>query len=118
MRRWILLILLITLIVGLVLFIRRSIPYSDRPELLSGTISIDSIWSLGPVITVFDKTSQTYYWLKSYTSFDLSSLDTLKRKTVSIRYMKFLDGPLENRIFRMEVDSVVVFDQVIGDEPR
>lgn len=27
--------------------------------------------------------------------------------------MKFLKGPLKNRVFRMEIDSVLIFDQVI-----
>ena len=88
-------------------------PYSDRSELLSADILIDSIWTLGPTATVFDKTRRQYFWLKSYSSFNQLQLDTLKHKKVSIRYMKFLKGPLENRIFRMEIDSVVVFDQVI-----
>ena len=116
MKRLILLILLVAIATALFLVIKRSIPYSDRAELLSTDISIDSIWSLGPATGVYDKTSQEYYWLKSYTSLDQSALDTLKSKRARIRYMKFLKGPLENRIFRMEVDSVVVFDQVIERE--
>ena len=98
------------------LFIKRSIPYSDRPELQSADISIDSIWSLGPATAIYDKTSEKYYWLKSYASFDQSALDTLKGKRAIVRYMKFFEGPLENRVFYMAVDSVIVFDQVIERE--
>ncbi len=116
MKRLILLILLVVIGTGIFLFIRRSTPYSDRAELMSADISIDSIWSLGPATAVYDKASQKYYWLKSYTSLDQSALDTLKSKRARIRYMKFLKGPLENRIFQMEVNSVVVFDQVIESE--
>jgi len=43
----------------------------------------------------------------------MSRLDTLKTKKASVRYMKFFAGPLENRIFHMEVDSIVVIDQVV-----
>ena len=116
MKRLIWLVLVITIGAAVYLFIKRSIPYSDRDELLSGNISIDSIWSLGPATAIYDKSSKKYYWLKSYTSLDLSMMDTLKSRKAHIRYMKFLKGPLENRIFRMEVDSVVVFDQVIDRE--
>ena len=116
MRRLILLIILVVTATGIFLFITRSIPYSDRPEILSASISIDSIWSLGPATAVYDSTSRKYYWFKSYTSLDQSKLDTLKSKTASIRYMKFLMGPLENRIFHMEVDSVLIFDQIVARE--
>ena len=113
MKRLALWVLLVVIAVGIFLFIKRSIPYSDRAELLSAKISIDSIWSIGPVTAIYNKTSQKYYWLKSYSSLDNSTFDTLKSKTATIRYMKFSSGLLENRIFRLEVDSVVVFDQVI-----
>lgn len=116
MKRLILLILLVVIGTTIFLFIKRSIPYSDRPELQSADISIDSIWSLGPATAVYDKASQEYYWLKSYTSLDQSALDTLKGKRASVRYMKFLEGPLENRVFWLAVDSVVVFDQVVERE--
>jgi hypothetical protein len=43
----------------------------------------------------------------------MSALDTLKSKKATIRYMQLLVVPLENRIFHLEVDSVVVIDQVI-----
>jgi len=48
MKRLILLILIVAVCTVVFLFIKRSIPYSDRAELLSAEISIDSIWSLGP----------------------------------------------------------------------
>lgn len=116
MRRLILLMVLVAIAAGIFLFIKRSVPYSDRADILSASISIDSIWSFGPATAIYDKTSRKYYWLKSYTSLDQSMMDTLKSKTAKIRYIKFLMGPLENRIFHMEVDSVVVFDQVIERE--
>jgi hypothetical protein len=96
--------------------LNRSLPFSDRPELLSTQISIDSIWTLGPAVGIYDKGARTHYWLKSMTSIDMSMLDTLKSKKASIKYMKFLNGPLEYRIFRMQVDSVVVINQVIERE--
>ena len=101
---------------GIYKLINRSLPYSNREELLSAEISLDSIWSLGPAATFYDKKSHTSYWLKSYSSLDQASLDTLKSKQAIIRYMKFFKGPIENRIYRMEVDSIVVFDQVIDLE--
>jgi len=113
MKRVIVVTIVLAIGIGIALFITKSIPYSDREELLSAKISIDSVWSLGPETAIYDKSSRQFYWLKSYTSFDQSMVDTLKSKTASIRYMKFFEGPLENRIYRMEVDSVVVFDQVI-----
>jgi hypothetical protein len=116
MKRLVLSVIFITIATGIFFLIKRSIPYSDHAELLSANISIDSIWSLGPATTIYDKTSQQYYWLKSLTSLDQTMLDTLKSRRANIRYMKFLMGPLENRIFRMEVDSVIVIDQVIERE--
>jgi len=116
MKRVILIIAVLVISTVIYFFVKRSLPYSDRVELLSADISVDSIWSLGPATAIYDKASQKYYWMKSYTSFDQSMMDTLKSRKASIRYMKFLKGPLENRIFRMEVDSVVVFDQVIERE--
>lgn len=112
-KRIFLLGIVIAVGVGLFLVFRRSLPYSDNAGLLSTTISVDSIWSLGPATAIFDKHSRQYYWLKSYTSFDQSGFDTLKSKKARIKYMKFLDGPLENRVYQMEVDSIIVFDQVI-----
>jgi hypothetical protein len=116
MKRLVILILVAIIVTGVVLFIRRSIPYSDRDELFSATIKIDSIWSMGPATTFYDKTSRKYYWLKSLTPLDQEMLDTLKSKKAHVRYMKFLMGPFENRIFRMEVDSIVIIDQVIERE--
>src|SRR5690349_20300397 len=116
MKRLIFLILMLVVVTGIFLVVNKSLPYSDRDELFSSEISIDSVLTIGPAAAVYDSASQEYYWLKSYSSFDQSALDTLKHKRAKIRYMKFLKGPLENRIFRMEVDSIVVFDQVIERE--
>lgn len=113
MRKLIVLIVIAVIGTGIYLFVKRSLPYSDRSELLSAEISVDSVWTLGPTTTLYDKTKRQYYWLKSYSSFNSLELDTLKHKKVNIRYMKFLVGPLENRIFWIEADSVVIFDQVI-----
>ncbi|MFZ6012900.1 MAG: hypothetical protein ACOYXT_21320 [Bacteroidota bacterium] len=115
-KRLILAILLVALGIVIFRFIKRSIPYSDRHELQSADIAIDSIWSLGPATAIYDKASKKYYWLKSYTSFDQSALDTLKGKRARVRYMKFFQGPLENRVFFMAVDSVVVVDQIVVRE--
>lgn len=105
--------------VGLLLFLKRSIPFSDSEELLTATISIDSIRTLGPAATIYDKSSRRYYWLKSYTTLDPSAFDTLKSKKATIKYMKFLKGPLENRVYQLVVDSVIVFDQVVeGDTAK
>jgi hypothetical protein len=116
MKRLILIIIVVCVVAGMSMLIKRSIPYSDRPDLYSAEISIDSIWTLGPAAAIYDKTSKKYYWLKSYTSLDQRQLDTLKSKKASIRYAKFLMGPLANRIFRMEVDSIVIVDQVVERE--
>lgn len=113
MRRVTIFLALLIIGVGIYLLIKRSIPYSDRTDLLTAEISIDSVWTLGPATGLYDKTTQTYYWLKSYTSLDQSKFDTLKNKKARVRYTKFLGGPLENRISWMEVDSVIVFDQVV-----
>jgi len=116
MKKLLLLISLVLVITYVLLLVNKSLPFSDRDELYSTEISIDSVITLGPAAALYDSASQAYYWLKSYSSFDQSALDTLKGKTASIRYMKFLKGPLENRVFRIEVDSVIVFDQVIERE--
>jgi hypothetical protein len=116
MKRLVIAILSITIISGIFLFIKRSIPYSDRAKLLSANISIDSIWSIAPATTIYDKNSQKYYWLKSLSSLDQTMPHTLKSRRADIRYMKFLMRPLENRIFRMKVDSVIVIDQVVERE--
>jgi len=113
MRNLIVLLTIAIIGTGIYLLIKKSLPYGDRSELLSAEISIDSIWTVGPTATFYDKSKRQYYWLKSYSSFSQLELDTIKHKKANIRYMKFLKGPLENRIFRMEIDSVVVFDQVI-----
>lgn len=116
MKRLILVLLSGAVAIAIFLFVRHSIPYSDNAELISTEISIDSIWSMGPVTSLYDRESGKQYWLKSYTSFNQSALDTLKSKHARIRYMRFLRGPLENRIFKMEIDSVIIFDQVVERE--
>jgi hypothetical protein len=65
------------------------------------------------VVWIYDKPSGQNFWLKSYTSFHAKEFDSLKGKSALIHYMKVLGGPLENRIFKMEIDSVAVFDQVV-----
>jgi len=105
--------ILFVVVIGILIFIKRSIPYDDSDELMTTNIPIDSIWSFGPTTAIYDKTSEKYYWLKSYTSIDQSSMDTLKLKKARIKYMKFFAGPLENRIYQLKVDSIIVFDQVV-----
>ena len=111
-------ILGVVIVIGAAIFfyIRRSIPYSDNAALLTDDISIDSIWSLGPATTIYDSSSGIYYWLKSYTSFDQSGFDTLQNKAARIKYMKFLEGPLENRVYQIKIDSIIVFDQVVASD--
>ena len=116
MKRLILSIFIVAIAMLIIFFIKRSIPYNDRPELQAADISLDSIWALGPVTGIYDKASGKYYWLKSYSSFDQSAFDTLKGNRARVRYMKFLQGPLENRVFYMAVDSVIIFNQVIDRE--
>lgn len=99
--------------VGTVVLIKKSVPYSDNDQLIEAEISIDSIWTMGPAAAVYDKSLREYFWLKSYSTDGPSALDTLKFRKAKIRYMKFLKGPLENRIFWMKVDSTILFDQVV-----
>jgi len=113
MRRFIILAVLVVVLIGFLIWMKRSIPFNDSDRLLSATISLDSIWTLGPALAIYDKGSDKYYWLKSMTSTTTPNLNALKSKEVSIRYMKFLTGPFENRIFYISVDSNVVFNQVI-----
>jgi hypothetical protein len=113
MKKLLFSIIIAAIAIAIFIWVKRSIPYDDSAEMFSTSISIDSIWSVGPAAAIYDRRMQKYFWLKSYSSFDMSSFETLKNKTARIRYMKFLAGPFENRIFRMEVDSVLVFDQVV-----
>lgn len=113
MRKLIVLFAIVVLGGGIYLFVNRSLPYDDHAELLSAEISVDSVWTLGPTATIYDEKKRQYFWLKSYSSFKSLQLDTLKNRKINIRYMKFLKGPFENRIFRIKLDSVVIFDQVI-----
>lgn len=115
-RRIVIAIIFLITVTGIFLVFRRSIPYNDRAELLSGEISIDSVWTLGPATVLYDRKSGEQYWFKSLTSIEPADLDTLKARKAKIRYMKFFDGFMENRIFRIEVDSIVVFDQVVTRE--
>lgn len=78
-------------------------------------ITIDSITVTGPVVLIHDKPSGRNFWFKTYTSFHPKEFDSLQGKQADIYYMKVFTGPFENRIFKMEVDSVVVFDQVPKD---
>jgi len=119
MKRFLVVIILVAIVgYGIFFFVKQSLPFSNRPELQSAEISIDSIWSVGPVTALRDRMSQRFYWLKSYASVDQLVFDTLKNKNARIKYMKFLSGPVENRIFWLQVDSVVVFDQVIEREKQ
>lgn len=119
MKRFLIVVALVAVVgYGIFFFVKRSLPFSNRPELLSDEISIDSIWNVGPVTALRDRTSQRFYWLKSYASVDQPAFDTLKNKKARIKYMKFLSGPIENRIFWLQVDSVIVFNQVIENEKQ
>jgi hypothetical protein len=106
-------IIVLILGLGLFLFLRRSLPYASNPDILSAEITIDSTWTLGPAAGIYDRRSEQYYWLKYYRPVDLSELDTLKGRKVRVKYTKVFIGPLENKISRMEADSVLLFDQVI-----
>lgn len=113
MRKLVIIATVGILLAAIFLWVYRSLPYSDSEELLTADIRIDSVWTVGPAVALLDKETHTYYWFKSYTSMDQSDLDTLKLKRAHVRYMKFFKGPLENRIYKMEVDSSIVIDQVI-----
>lgn len=94
MKRLVVFLFLLVLAIAIFLFVRRSLPYSDRTELVSATINVDSIRVFGPMVAMRDKSSGQYYWFKSLTTLDHRKLDTLKSKHARIRYMKFLKGPL------------------------
>ena len=113
MKRAIIITFLIVILSSTIFLIRKTLPFRDGTELLPDTITVDSIWTLGPAAAIYDKSARKYFWLKSYTSFDMKALDSLKSRNVSIMYMKSFMGPLENRITHMEVNSVVVFDQPV-----
>lgn len=103
----------VTITLWVISLIRRSIPYRDSTELYSTVASIDSLWTLGPAAAIHDKSSGKSFWVKSYSSFDPPKLDSLKSRKVNVKYLKFLMGPLENRVVWMEIDSVVVIDQIL-----
>lgn len=93
------------------LIVKRSIPYEEAMQ--TQDITIDSIAVTGPVVWIYDKPTGRNFWFKLYTSFHAKGFDSLQGKAARIHYVKVFAGPFENRIFRMEIDSVVVFDQVV-----
>jgi hypothetical protein len=94
--------------------VKRIAPYEDVMQ--TQRITLDSIHVVGPVVRIYDKSLRQNFWLKSYTSLDATEFDSLQNKSAQIYYMKLFAGPLENRIFKIEVDSVIVFDQVIDGD--
>ena len=113
MKRVIVIGLVVIAFLSIYLFVKRSVPYEN--EMLSKDIALDSISVTGPVALIYDKKSRQNFWLKSYSSFHANEFDSLQGKEARVHYKKFLAGPFENRIFKMEIDSVVVFDQVVED---
>ena len=111
MKRVVLIGLAVVALLSIYFMVKRSIPYEEVMQ--TQLITIDSITHTGPLVLVFNKSLRKTFWLKSYTSLDAREFDSLQGKAAQIHYMKFLTGPFENRIFKMEVDSVVVFDQVV-----
>ncbi|NOT73526.1 MAG: hypothetical protein HOP08_01270 [Cyclobacteriaceae bacterium] len=96
-------------LLAIFLIINRSKPQADKMQ--TKQIKIDSITVTGPVVFIYDKSSRENYWLKSYTTLDAQKFDSLTGRTVIIHFMKAFAGPLENRIFKIQADSVFVFDQ-------
>ena len=111
MKRIILIGLAVIAVLSIYFMVKRSIPYEEVMQ--TGRITIDNFTVVGPLVIIFDKPSRRNFWLKSYTSFDVKEFDSLEGKTARIHYMKVLAGPFENRIFKIEIDSVVVFDQAL-----
>jgi hypothetical protein len=110
-KRGILTGLAVVALLSIYFMVKRSIPYDDVMQ--TQHIIIDSVSVIGPVVWIYDKPSGQNFWLKSYTSFHAKEFDSLQGKAARIHYMKVLTGLFENRIFKMEVDSVIVFDQAI-----
>jgi hypothetical protein len=116
MKRIILIGLAVVVLLSIYFMVKRSLPYEEAMQ--TRRITIDSVTVTGPVALIYDKPSGKNFWLKSYTSFHAKEFDSLPGKTAQIYYMKVFAGPFENRIFKIEIDSVVVFDQVVeGNEP-
>ncbi len=111
MKQAIVIGLVVIAFLSIYLIVKRSIPYEN--EMQSKDITLDSINVTGPVALIYDKESRQNFWLKSYSSFQAHEFDSLQGKQARVHYKKFLAGPFENRIFKMEIDSVVVFDQVV-----
>jgi hypothetical protein len=111
MKRIVLIGLAALVLVSIYLTVKRSIPYEEKMQ--TQDIIIDSFRVTGPIVLIHDKHSSQNFWLKSYNSFDAKQFDSLHDKTARVHYMKSIGGPLENRIFKIEIDSVEIFNQVI-----
>jgi hypothetical protein len=92
--------------------IKRAIP--DEKEMQKERITLDSFHTVGPIVWIYDRNLRQKFWLKSYTSLDASKFDSLRNRSAQIYYKKVFSGPFENRIFKLVIDSAVVFDQVVG----
>lgn len=114
MKRVMLMALAAVILICIYLMVKRSIPYEAVMQ--KKQITIDSFTVAGPVVFIYDKSSRQNFWLKSYSSFNAKEIDSLRGKASRIYYMKSFTGPLENRIFKIEINSVVVFDQVLEDK--
>src|SRR5262245_29976767 len=114
MKRIVIISLLVAGLLFIYLSVKRLMPYEEVMQ--KKRITLDSINVIGPLVWVHDKTSNQNFWLKSYTSLNATAFDTLQNKSVEVHYMKVFSGPFENRIFKIEIDSVVVFDQVVDGQ--
>jgi hypothetical protein len=110
-KRGVLIGLVIVALLFIYLTVKRSIPYEEAMQ--NQIITLDSINVVGPVVWIYDKKLHQNFWLKSYTSLDAEGFDSLRHKSARVQYMKVFAGPFENRIFKIEIDSVVVFNQVV-----
>jgi hypothetical protein len=111
MKRISLIAIMVIVALAIHLAVKRSLPHQELLE--TRLISIGSVSVTGPVVWIQDKGSGRKFWLKLYTSFRPTGVDSLVGKSARIHYMKVLSGPLGNRIFKMEIDSILVFDQVL-----
>ena len=111
MKRIALIGLAAVVLVSIYIMVKRSIPYEAKMQ--TQEITIDSFRITGPIVLIHDKHSSQNFWLKSYNSFDAKQFDSLQGKTARVHYMKSIGGPLENRIFKIEIDSVEIFDQAV-----
>ncbi len=105
--------LIAVLLLAIYLLVKHSIPREETMQ--TQDITIDSIAVTGPVVFIYNKPSRENFWLKSYTTFDATEFDSLKGRPVRIHYMKAFAGPFENRIFKIETGSGVVFEQADKD---